>query len=419
MKRLILLALLVASQAFGATKTWTGGDLVNDDWSDADNWDAGVPTAADAAVFDPTSAGSPCVIDVNAACLTLTCTGYTGAISFNDTLEVSGNVTFAPTMTLAGTAGAFIINANSTITSAGLSIPCSMTYGKTAAGALTLTLADTLTCARSFTILSSAAGGRSFTGRAIKIAGDLSVVGLQTNTISGTTVFILNGTGTVTSSLGVAGTTGTFGQTITINTAGTITFSGNFTHNGGLIYTAGTVIPPDTLKTRTGNCTWTVNGMTWKVIRVGTAATITLNNRLVAESLVLMANTTFAGASGGFTTTRLVSDPGLTHSLLTGVEYITSYLDLQGTSGSPITIASSNAVTSTLLTLTGRQKVSYVTATRVNSGNGKRIYDPGGTLTTTVNWSTFPLPLANSGGGAGFGRAGYSRFGWARNGWAR
>lgn len=95
--RRLLLALCVATlgtvfglavapaSAVGVTRTWTGSDAASNLWSDADNWDTGVPLAGDLLVFPAGAARKVNVNDLAAntvfESITFTGSGY----------EVSGN----------------------------------------------------------------------------------------------------------------------------------------------------------------------------------------------------------------------------------------------------------------------------------------------------------------------------------------
>jgi hypothetical protein len=88
-------------------------------WNNANNWsstsaagvdNAGIPTAADDAIFTSGS-GSACAVTTTAGvCLSLTTTGYTGTITLNTTVTVSGNITLGASTVFSG-ASALICNA--------------------------------------------------------------------------------------------------------------------------------------------------------------------------------------------------------------------------------------------------------------------------------------------------------------------
>ena len=92
------------------------------DWHTASNWslssggvgDGSVPTSSDDVIFDSNS-GNCIVATTTGVCKTFNSTGYTSTLTLNNTLTVSGNVTFGVGMLSAGSSQ-FIVNATSTIT---------------------------------------------------------------------------------------------------------------------------------------------------------------------------------------------------------------------------------------------------------------------------------------------------------------
>ena len=73
---LSLVVCLLASGALGATRTWTGGSTTDQLWSNEDNWQDGVPAAADDAFF---TNGGGAIIDAPAIVKTLQVTGASPA----------------------------------------------------------------------------------------------------------------------------------------------------------------------------------------------------------------------------------------------------------------------------------------------------------------------------------------------------
>ncbi len=87
----LLFALVVP--AYSADSTWTDGDAANDNWSDTDNWSAGLPSSADEATFN-NSGLSPVVLDATATINTL-------SISDDFTIDDDGSGT-PPALTING-----------------------------------------------------------------------------------------------------------------------------------------------------------------------------------------------------------------------------------------------------------------------------------------------------------------------------
>lgn len=92
-----------------ANKFWVGDAIGGDLWSNADGWasesggtgGAGVPTSADAVIFDALSLRNVSMNNADREVASLNCTGYAG--EFNNTgrtLVVYGGVTLSATMTL-------------------------------------------------------------------------------------------------------------------------------------------------------------------------------------------------------------------------------------------------------------------------------------------------------------------------------
>jgi uncharacterized repeat protein (TIGR01451 family) len=85
------------AQAIGATRTWTGGDVSNSNWSDPDNWDTGAPVAGDLLVFPQTAARKSNMNDLAPGTtfesITFTGSGY--SITGND-LDVGIGLVNAP-----------------------------------------------------------------------------------------------------------------------------------------------------------------------------------------------------------------------------------------------------------------------------------------------------------------------------------
>jgi hypothetical protein len=97
-----------------ATKTFLSTGTT---WGTSASWSpAGVPLPADTAVFNSTSAA--CNIDIDAEVTSVTCTGYTHALTFNKSLTINGGTfTFGAAMSFAGLHGIIIKSSGATIIS--------------------------------------------------------------------------------------------------------------------------------------------------------------------------------------------------------------------------------------------------------------------------------------------------------------
>jgi len=193
--------------------TWTGA--VSTDWNNAANWTTGgtgtgVPSATVDAIFSGTPT-RPCVLGANRTCRALTFTGYTSTVDFATfTLTANNNITFQADQSsrIIGTTGILISGATGTITSNGGTWPLNYRINNFVG---TVTLADNMVVSGNF---STGAGGTvTVNGNTLSIGGNFT----GSTTFVGTTNFIMNGTGTIT----------TCNTNIEFNTAGTITVSGN------------------------------------------------------------------------------------------------------------------------------------------------------------------------------------------------
>lgn len=167
---------------------------VTGNWDSNTSWDsasssgagpAGPPIAGDTAIFDSGFTGH---IDVaaNAACTTLTCqAGATGTLDLSSTtlrtLTVSGDFTLVAGFNLIGS-GSIVINAASTITTGGVSIPADLKLASA-----TYTLGDALTVGgalNTYNVSSTFAGAYNITCAYLYgYNGTLTIVSGQTITV--------------------------------------------------------------------------------------------------------------------------------------------------------------------------------------------------------------------------------------------
>jgi hypothetical protein len=174
---------------------------------------AGVPTAADDAIFDAGS-GS-CTVNVASVCLSLNFTGYTGTLTMSNGITVSGSLTLSNSMTISGASG-LTFNASGTWTSNGRTWPNNVTVSSTSTitisgsvftigGTLTLSASTTFTGSFGFSTVNftSITSGLTHTiaaGVTYSVTGVLTVTGtfasrivLQSSTTSHA-IFNLTGT---------------------------------------------------------------------------------------------------------------------------------------------------------------------------------------------------------------------------------
>ena len=170
---------------------WTGA--VSTDWNNAGNWTAGgtgtgIPSATVDAIFSGTPT-RPCVLGANRTCRALTFTGYTSTVDFATfTLTTNNNITFQSDQSsrILGTTGILASGATQTITSNTGVWPLNFQI---------LNAGQTITITGDMRITGSLSTG----GGSTPINGDKIFVGTNITfgtTSSGTTNFIMNGSGT-------------------------------------------------------------------------------------------------------------------------------------------------------------------------------------------------------------------------------
>lgn len=126
----------------GGTASWDG--TAGTKWALTSGGAGGqsVPTSADDVFFDAASGAVTCTISTgNTGAKSITCTGFTGTIAGSAAISISGSVTLATGMTVTYT-GTFSIIATGTFTSAGKTIPSSITIN---GSGITFSLGDALT----------------------------------------------------------------------------------------------------------------------------------------------------------------------------------------------------------------------------------------------------------------------------------
>ena len=244
---------------------------------------------ADPVIFDANS--SNVTINVASVCTSVTCTGYTGQITFTNNLSVVNNVTFSAGMTTTGT-GNLIVIRTSTLTSNGVQLSGGLTFAPDVAG-FTGTFADNWTIVGSLT----RTGAIAYT---IAGSGGVRTISVQGSFTGGSLTFssiTLRMTGTGNLSGGMASSSGNV--TFEINTAGTISHNGTFSLNGIIFtYTSGTFNSTATLAcgnntvtfNNWGNINRSFSAFDWNALLSG--QTITLNSDVYITN-----NVTFTGNS--------------------------------------------------------------------------------------------------------------------------
>lgn len=255
-------------------------------WNSVGTWDEGAtPVLGDTVVCRGDGTSGQLTINVAAACTSINFTNYSNTLTVNNTLAVSGAITLVAAMTITTSSGTPLLNplVTATLTSNGKTWPHAVTFGGTSQ---TYTLADNWQISGTVTL-----GGTTsvvINGNQLRCGGSLTV----SNTATGTTTIVLNGTGNLSS-------TGSLRINTTINTAGTITLTSSiiialctFT------YTAGTFNP------QTNNVNFGGTGQNTTVNCAGITFFTVSNSR---NTLTLLSNLTMSssysvGAAGGTTT---------------------------------------------------------------------------------------------------------------------
>ena len=215
----------------------------NTSWSTTSSTGASagvIPTSVDDIIFDANSAASCPVTTTIGLCRDLTTTGYTGTITLNVDLRVSGNIITGSNTVFSGTSWFVIVGQTpavaKTMTSNGVFFP-NFQLGIGGPPLNTLTFNDVLNVGN---IRQALANGIITNDSSVNVNGSMTMeaAGL---TWQGTTVYNLIGTGNV--DFGMASTLPSFGNTININkSGGTINFLANVRLFGGTLnYIAGNV----------------------------------------------------------------------------------------------------------------------------------------------------------------------------------
>lgn len=349
----------------GGNGNWTS----NTNWALTSGGTPGVvaaPTVADDVTFDVNSGATNLTIDTagqSAKTVTMTA-GYTGTFTFTNTLTCAGSYTQGANVTYAG-ASALIISATATLTSNGKTLGVPLSIANTA----TITLADNWTV--SGNVAQTTTVGPVINGNTLNIGGSLTL-SFTTGNLSGTTLFVMNGTGTLSMP---SVTTGRFNASLEINTAGIVTLSGTWRHMGTFKVTTGTthfVTSGSTLAFFNGASTLTVNdsGVTFPTLQNLSAIAVTING------------------SNGFTIGTLTSLIALgTFTFLSGNTYIVnSSIILTGTSAGHITLNASTGSSDTFINFTGNtMALAYCDLTDINASGGRFLQSYGGSMTRATN----------------------------------
>jgi len=377
---------------FNATGTWVEGV---------------VPTAADAVVFTATSGALN--VNVASVCLSIDFTNYVNTITFNGTLTVSGNVTLVAGFTQAGANG-IIINANSTLTSNGVTWSRTFTTAPALSTTITLTLSGNWTQAGA-TIFNSGGNATTYTtinsNSFIFGTGTYGVTNTATTNVNGSAIMLISGSsGTVTFN----SSTGVYQLNFTVNTSGSVSFTGTFQYaNATFTYTAGTVVTtgstlsiPYSASAQT--ITFNTGSLVWNNVTFGSAGatiTCTLTSNLTWSGTLTLQNTLgFAGTglltpSNNTTTTLYFGTQGSNYNY-SSVFPTTLNIKNLTIASSPYTVTFNGITTNINGTinlasgiLTGTSTLNMVGTGNIQ-GNGNSYYIQNNITINTSGTITFP-----------------------------
>jgi len=380
----------------------TGGN-----WNSSSSWstvssasstNAGTfPGSADITILD--SGSGNITINVASNCLTLTTTGYTGTLTFNNNLITNGNVTFSATTTIATDVATRRLQfGTGTITTNGIYLPITISVTLTTS---TITLADDLDCLNTSNFYGIIVSS-STTTKIFKIRGNLTFNNNVSTSNTNLVVFRLTGTGTIS---GLSG--GTLQAPLEINTAGTITFStgtttlfsvGNATsYSNHFNYVTGTVITTNSIVQFTGSgTTYKINSSTLTFDTVYLIFNVQLQSTLNANTISFPTQAaganTLSGSFGFICNNLDLNKIGVsTYRPLTltfGNTYVVNKLISTPsipTAGSSIT--SSSGTSKVVLTLNGGSNLIRCALTRVDASGGVLI-NTIGAITNCSNVGT-------------------------------
>ena len=294
----------------------------------------------------------------------------TGSLRNNITFNTAGDITLSGTInysngTMTYTTAANMYVASSTLNLAGA---CTLDIGNTSINNMTVSSAVTITLLSNVHLLGSFSSSSNcvLNGNSLYIGTDL-IVGAS-NSIKGTTLFVMNGTGTL------SGTGGYFNVSIEINTAGAVAIGS---------VTFFTAVPNIvTLKCTTPLTTSVVANSTLTIKGDASVGTGYLDlNGIVLENLLIY-NTAGSGTwftlKSGFSIAKSFVYTGLTSSYYIDGALLDSF---------------SPGVQMALTLLPGAtQDLGYVNATDIDSSAGVKIWSFRGVLSNATNWRVLTAP---------------------------
>jgi hypothetical protein len=389
----------------GGSGTWDASDTTNWSASSGGAGGASVPTAADAVLFDASSAGGTCTIAATVPCLTLNLTGYTGTLAFGtNKIQVAGNAAtiFTQTtscnvsgtplidLTYAGAVGTRTLIATSIV--AARTISFNVLGGSDVVGMSSARVREMNFTGFSGTL---AAGNKLFYGSltlstGMTLATGSQVFNLRNVTSESTSTLTTNGK-TINSPV-TQDSSGTWvlGDNLTINPTYALTIdAGTFNANGNnvsisTLNSSGSVSRTLAL----GSGTWTVSGSntSWNC---ATSTNLTVSASTGTISMTSASAKTFSGGAkvwptlnqggaGNLTIAQSNTFANITNTvqpatirLTAGTTQTVSAFSVSGTSGNLITLDTTVAGTqATLSDPSGLVSVSFCSIKDINATGG-------------------------------------------------
>jgi len=378
-----------------AINIFTGG---TSNWGTASNWSLGiVPTATDGHVTTFDASSPDCNQNVSGGvCNAIDFTNYTNTITMNNGIAVSGDITLGSGMTAVG-ASQLSINTSANITSNGYIWPLQFLFGGTSQ---TYTLQD------DFTVSGFVATGN---GNFINDNGTAKILYASGSYTAGaggtfgTAKIILNGTGTLLSSVP---TSSVLYNDFEINTSGTITLGANFRYSTGTFtYTTGTVVTTGNtfiIGTTDATTTLSTDGIVWNNISILNRSTTTLLSDITCSGAFFTQGTpstlngynaritgslsTAGGSSGSLSGTTTIIFEGSNCSWIsgTGTNRLPTIINSSGTMGlSGATIFNGGTLVYSAGTIEASTNVLTIT------GNATLSLGSGNT------WGNFSMPTTS------------------------
>lgn len=280
-------------------------------WNSAATWGgAGFPIAGDTANI---TGGFTLTINVASACAILDFTGFTGTLTVNNTLTITGNITFVNGFTINTSSGTPILSKTTggtlTIPAAGFTWPYAINF----AGGATYTLASgDLTV--NGTVTTVGAGGATINGAGRNL--NVKSVTASTSAILGTVKVRFTQTGGTWT--GVIATTGGLEIAIAATATPDLTLSSARYQDGTITYTSGNMGVQNLILINSVTFV-NISSITFNTLTVGLVGSITI---LTADGDITCTTLSTAGGSAGFNNAQINSSSSNFNIYCANLNYI-------------------------------------------------------------------------------------------------